>query len=769
MHACLARYRRAMVLLAVFGVLVLVPRLLPKPPLAALSPSSTAVYARNGELLRLTLAKDQQYRLPLPLQAIPPTLQQATLLYEDRWFYQHFGINPYALLRAIVQTYGRGTRQGASTITMQLARQLYHINSRQPLGKLWQCLAALWLEWRYRKDELLAAYLNTAPYGGNISGVGAASLIYFHKPASQLSLSEALTLAVVPQNPIRRAPAMPLPPALAQARQRLWQRWLQRHPEDQRFAVDMQLPMQVYRRADKPFIAPHLTDGLLRHYPNDTQIISSIDLGVQNAIKHQVDSLTVQQRTSGIRNAAVLMVDADTMAVTALVGSANFWDKAIAGQVNGVLAKRSPGSTLKPFVYALALEQGLLHPRTVLKDTPTRFGAFNPENFDGRFMGPVSAQDALVRSRNIPALTLAGQLKRPNLYEFLSLAGISGLAPEAHYGLTLSLGSAEVTMEELAKLYALLANQGRLRPLSYRADRSTDTAPHTPLLSAASAFITLDMLSHNARPDTKRPAIPWVAWKTGTSWGFKDAWAVGVVGRSVLVVWVGNFDNASNTAFIGIQTAAPLFFNIVDSLRAQGLWPGLAQLPTPPGSVRELEVCAASGDLPNPDCPVRVKTWFIPGVSPIKTSTLHRAVYVDNSNGQVVCKDQPNSHKEVYEFWDSDMLGLFQAAGMPRRVPPLLPPCYAPLAGTTGGLAIVSPATVGAYRISLSKPASLALRAHSQSGQPIYWFANKSYLGTSKPSETLAWQPTRAGRYTLRAVDALGVADVREVTVEIAP
>ena len=552
----------------------------PKKSLADEYQFSTALYARHGELLRLTLASDQQYRLWLPLVDIPKSLQTGTILYEDRWFYQHPGFNPLALLRSAWISYGRGAHQGGSTITMQVARQLYRIDSRNPWGKLKQIAAAVWLELRYSKSEILEAYLNTAPYGGNIVGVAAASLLYFHKPVAQLTLTEALTLAVIPQNPKQRFPnkrsEQPgLPPALQQARLRLWWRWLAEFPEAKRHAADFALPLTVYSKADKPFLAPHLTDKLLRQYPGEQHIRSSIDRRAQLSVKQTVDAYLQQNRTAGIRNAAVLMVDARNSQVRAMLGSGDYWDFGIKGQVNGTQAKRSPGSTLKPFIYALALDQGLLHPHTVLADTPASYGPYSPENFDNRFMGPITAQDALIRSRNIPALFLNAKLNQPGLYDFLKQAGVGGLKAESHYGLSLALGGGEVTMAELAQLYALLPNQGQWLPLQYRIGQQQPPAPIKTAISPASAYIILDMLSHNPRPDSKRPAFPKVAWKTGTSWGFKDAWAVGIVGRYVIVVWVGNFNNQGNTAFTGVKAAGSLFFSLIDSLRNQHLLEGL--------------------------------------------------------------------------------------------------------------------------------------------------------------------------------------------------
>jgi penicillin-binding protein 1C len=318
---------------------------LPKTPLSEYYPYSTAIYARHGELLRLTLAADQQYRLWVPLADIPQSLQSGTLLYEDRWVYWHPGFNPLALVRSAWKSYGRGAHQGGSTITMQVARQLYHIDSRHPVGKLWQIAAAIWLELRYAKRDILEAYLTTAPYGGNLVGVAAASLVYFHKPVSQLALTEALTLAVIPQNPTRRFPNQPatpsgLPKALQEARQRLWQRWLTSFPQDQRFVTDFALPLTVHGKTNKPFIAPHLTDLLLRQSPQQAIIDSSLDLSAQLNIKQTVDHYLQQNSTAGIHNAAVLLLDTRDMQVRAVLGSGNYRDSGIKGQVNATLAKR---------------------------------------------------------------------------------------------------------------------------------------------------------------------------------------------------------------------------------------------------------------------------------------------------------------------------------------------------------------------------------------------------------------------------------------------
>jgi penicillin-binding protein 1C len=745
-------------------------RLIPKPALSSHYPKSTAIYARHGELLRLTLAGDGQFRLWTPLAQIPASLRQSALLYEDRWFYRHPGVNPVALARAAWTTLAGENRQGGSTITMQVARQLYRIDSRSYLGKLGQIALALWLELRHGKDEILEAYLNGVSYGGNVVGIDAASRIYFHKPAQELNLVEALTLAVIPQNPARRVPARnALPASLLAARQRLWRSWIAQFPEDRRYAGDLALPLPVYSRRELAIEAPHLTDLLLQRCAGAETIRSGLDLNVQKSIERSLRHFLAANRGKGIRNAAALLIDTDSMQVRAMIGSADYRNAAIDGQVNGTLAKRSPGSTLKPFVYALALDQGLVHPRTILADLPTAFGPYSPENFDGRFIGPVTVQDALIRSRNVPAVATAAKLSGPTFYQFLQRAGLARLQSEQHYGLSLALGGGEVTMEELAELYALLANRGILSRVNYCGDRSK--ASPLPLLSRAASFITLDMLKHNPRPDWKRPDQHDTAWKTGTSWGFRDAWSVGVVGHYVLAVWVGNFDGSKNPALIGGRTAAPLFFSIIDSLRAQRLLEGLSD-PVPsfsPDTVSQIEVCAASGDLPNADCPVRAPTWFIPGKSPIKTSTLHRAVYFDEKTGRIVCPNSPHSRREIVEFWDSEMLRLFEQAGMPRRPAPQLPECYRNSSSPNDAPRIVSPSKAGTYALRLGKSSTLALKANTTTGSNVYWFANQSFIAKTAPSEAYSWLPGHPGRYLISAVDAEGRSASTEIRVELTP
>ncbi len=787
-------------LLLAFTCLLLIAvalRLYPKPRIASNYTSSIAVYDARGQLLRLTLAKDDRYRLWLPLDAIAPDIIEAFLLQEDRWFYQHPGINPLSLARGGWRTYvTREPRQGGSTITMQLARLMDRNQSRSITGKVKQIARALSLELKFSKHDILEAYLNLVPFGANIEGVGAASLIHFGKSTKALSLPETLTLAVIPQAPSKRTLIREGERAdgasLMGARLRLFTRWQARYPQAASQAGLMKLALNLRTANQLPFLAPHtvnqlLTRELTRDSGGSREIHSTLDMRLQRTLERQVHRYVERQRRIGIDNATAMLIDYRTMEVKAVVGSAGFHDKAINGQVNGTLAKRSPGSTLKPFIYALAMDQGLIHPLSVLKDSPAAFGPFSPENFDGAFIGPVTARDALIRSRNIPAVALAARLSQPSLYDFLKRSGVTRMQSEKHYGLALALGGGDVTMEELVTLYGVLANRGLLQPLNYRIDEKRRAAAHlhphphpssppdgVRLISEEASYMTLDILRANPRPEGTaagaRATVP-VAWKTGTSWGFRDAWSAGIFGPYVLAVWIGRFDSEGNPAYVGVQAAAPLFFQIVDAIAAEDRSLAEPVFRNPPNLTR-VEVCAASGDLPNVHCPLTATTWFVPGKSPIRVSDVHRALMIDTRTGRVACSPYEPGRVQpvVYEYWPSDLMRLFAQAGVPRRAPP---------SGECGGAAvggmppaISAPVRGAAYVMRAAQPERnvVPLVATAEGGVNIlYWFANDSFVTAGKPGVALPWKPAQAGRYLLRVVDEHGRADSREVVVSAAP
>ncbi|MGH6871477.1 MAG: penicillin-binding protein 1C [Rhizomicrobium sp.] len=760
-------------------------RLWPHPSLQSWKPSSLAVYDSKGRLLRLVLASDDRYRLWVPLKDISPQLVQAVLLHEDRWFYFHPGFNPYGLARGAFVTYVRhDNRQGGSTVTMQLARLLWPLHTRSPLGKLGQVGRAVELELFYSKHDILEAYLNFAPCGRNVEGVGAASIAYFNKPASALTLPEALALAVIPQNPVRHLRSASRSDApgfinrqLTLSRNRLYVRWLRGHPEDAALKPLFALPLSIRPLSALPFEAPHAVEQVMEARRiagagGDSRVTTTLDLDLQHALERQISRYVARNGDSGIRNASAILVDTRDMGVKALAGSANYFDRALSGQVNGTLARRSPGSTLKPFIYALGFDQGVLHPQTVLRDVPTSFGPYTPENFDGRFLGPITATDALNRSRNIPAVWVASQLHAPDLYQFLQSAGIGHLASEEHYGLALVLGGGEVSMQELAGLYAMLANGGMLQPLRLRAD--DPRTPGTRLLSPEATFMVMDMLRQHVRPDETSGAQPVhlpVYWKTGTSWAFRDAWTAGSFGPYVLVVWVGNFDGSGNPAFVGVDAAAPLFFQIVDAIQAD--MPRMtARALRPPSDLKRVEICLASGELPNQWCPERGKTWFIPGKSPIRVSDVHRPVTIDDATGLAACPPYTGKHvhEEIYEFWPSDLQQVFIEAGIPRRKPPQNAACLDAGAPQGQPPRIVAPSRGSAYvmRLKQRDPERITFNAIADADvHALYWFVDDAYVGRTAPGEMFYWQPREAGNFRVRTVDDRGRSDERPLAVRL--
>ena len=735
---------------------------LPKPPLVEGIDFSTRVRDRNGNILRVTLTADQKYRIWTSLKEISPALVDATLRFEDKYYEQHLGVNPVSLLRATWNlAFSRGTHAGASTITMQLARLRYHLQTRTVAGKLRQIIYALELERHYSKAQILEAYLNLAPYGRNIEGVGAASEIYFSKSAARVTSAEAVALSVIPQSPTRRALIAGGENERVTSAQ---QRWYLR-------STTKEAPSLTFRaeaRTRRHLTAPHFVEQILESRTAGTEIATTLDLSLQQMLEKRVADYIAQNRDRGIVNAAALLIDFKTMEVLAQIGSSDFSSVEIRGQVDGTRRPRSPGSTLKPLVYALALDQGKIHPLTLLKDAPHTFGDYNPENFDREFLGPIRACDALARSRNVPAVTLASDLSHPTFYEFLRNAEVALPKPASFYGLSLPLGGAEVTMEDLVRLYAALANGGRLQPL--RRTLQQPVSKSLRLVTPEAAFLTLDMLGQIPRPgltngDLNRSAP--VFWKTGTSHGFRDAWSVAVFDHYVLAVWIGNFDGKRNAAFIGRTAAAPLLFQMIDGLRATRPSHPEPHLPAPELNLKRVEFCAVSGQLPTAFCPHRTESWFIPGISPIATCDVHREVLVDASTGLRVAQDDGTRtlKREVYEFWPSDLLALFDRAGVPRKLPPPFLPTIDNELLSRGGHPpkINLPANEMTISHASENTATIPLRAETETGvRKLFWFADKTFLGACDAHAVLSWKPA-PGVYQLTALDDHGRSASRAV------
>jgi penicillin-binding protein 1C len=768
----------------------------PKPPLLDGVPFSARVFDRDGYLMRLGLAADEKYRIHTPLEDIAPELIEATLLYEDRHFYRHPGVNPFSVLRAVWSTCFGGRRMGASTITMQVARLRYRLDTSDISGKLRQIGRALALERHYGKREILEAYFNLAPYGGNIEGAGAAARIYFGTEARDLTLTESLSLVGVPQNPALRNPLRAekqSPHALEASRARLSGIWLSRHPQDAGNAFFHHLPIAVRGTSGLPFMAPHVAaEALLADAGRGAGIHTTIDSRVQSLLEEQVRAFTGRGAGLGLNNACAVLLHWPDMEIRALVGSADFHDRAILGQVDGTRARRSPGSTLKPFIYALALDQGLIHPQTVLYDAPVNFRGYDPENADGMFRGPLSARDSLVLSRNVPAVHLANRLSGPDLYAFLQM-GHAGLPYDRErYGLALVLGGGEISPRSLAALYAMLPNRGVWRepvlfrsglgasvPARARAVQSGAPAPALPmtsLLSPEAAALTLDMLRDN--PSALRmhyigrnfPKLP-LYWKTGTSNGRRDAWAAGVFGPYVLVVWVGNFDGSPNPAFVGASSAAVLFLDAAGALNASGNLRDLPLAHMGELNLKRVRMCADTGDVKTDLCPETVSGWFIPGVSPIADSGIYREILVDTRTGLRACvEDEGRTRREVWAFWPSDLQAMFSAAGAgKKRPPPFGPECEQAALGQAP--MILSPKEGFVYMRSASRTQGgsigLRARADAEAGE-LYWFYEDKFIGRSAPDAVLSWVPP-GGSGTLRVLDDAGRFAHRALRVELMP
>ncbi len=728
-------------------------------PLSGMS-FSRAVYDREGGLLRLTLSQDQKYRKFTDLKNISPHVREAFLMREDRMFYLHPGFNPAALFKAAAGLL-RGETRGASTITMQLARLKYGLETKTIRGKAFQILCALYLEFRYSKSSILEAYLNLIPLGHNVEGVPAASLIYFGKPASELNPVEAITLCIIPPSPARRTRASARSAEeIDRFRRRLFDEWAAKHPEDRELILSV--GHAVLPRDPLPFLAPHFTDMVLADPRNsgEIEIKTTLRRNLQAALERSVRNYIKSKKSLGIKNAAALLLDVHTNQIAAQIGSADFTDESIDGQVDGTRALRSPGSALKPLLYALAVDRGIIHPRTVLKDAPIQFSTYSPENFEGEFLGPLSAQSALVLSRNVPAIYIAAKMK-PDFSDFLKSAGVPMPRPKEYYGLAPILGGVEITMQQLASLYGALAAGGVQRPVTFE-DRITGGRS---IFSPQAAFITLEMLK-SAREDGSAEEwmnIPFtVYWKTGTSSGFRDAWTAGIFGDFILVVWIGNFDGESNPAFVGREAALPLFLAISRAVAAQN--PGMRDWISQPQGISRIEVCSVSGKLPRSICPLRASTWYIPGKSPIDPCDVHREIAIDTDTGLRACPGARNVRREVFEVWPSDIDRVLKTAGLPRKLPPKFSAECQERDERAEPPSITSPVRGVAYEAD-AKGEEIALSAAADgSVSELYWFIGESFVGRTKPGESLFWKAV-PGTFQVRVTDSGGGSDQMELRV----
>nr|WP_244314301.1 penicillin-binding protein 1C [Pannonibacter sp. XCT-53] len=586
----------ALLALAAGGALYHQVATAPLPPRLADISVSRVVLDRNGDLLRAFATRDERWRLPVRLDEIDPLYIRMLMAFEDRRFRAHHGVDPLALGRAALQTLSRQRIvSGGSTLTMQVVRLLNEAPTRSLAAKWQQMIGALALEQRLGKDDILSLYVMRAPFGGNLEGVRAASLVWFGKEPRRLTPAEAALLVALPQAPEARRPDR-FPEAARRARDRVLDRAVEAGVLSVEDAQAARLdPVPVVRRA-MPMIAPHLTSLVAAANPAAVSQTLTLDRDLQRAMEQLVAAKALQLGPQ--MSAALLVADHGTGEILASVGSPGLADDGRQGYVDMTGAVRSPGSALKPLIYGLAFEQGVAHPESFIEDRPVRIAGYDPTNFDLSFQGTVTVREALQLSLNIPAVKLLEAVGPAQLTARLRRTGITPVLPEGLTpGLAIGLGGVGLTLRDLTTLYASIAAGGRPLRLVHMAGESARLTPALPVLEPVPAWYVADILARAPRPSTAADAG--IAFKTGTAYGYRDAVAVGFDGRHVVGVWTGRADGTPVPGMTGLTSAAPILFEAFDRLG-----PSRVPLPAAPGGVLSL----ATAGLPQPLRRARVRT-----------------------------------------------------------------------------------------------------------------------------------------------------------------
>ena len=756
-------------------------------------PSSTVILDRNGEILRVFLSKNDTWQIDEPLlDQISQKLQSAVLAYEDRWFYLHPGINPFSIIQALITNIRSGQiLRGGSTITMQLARMMKP-KERTVINKITEMFRAFQIESHFSKDEILTYYLNIAPYGGNIVGSTAASLVYFNKSQKHLSLGEASLLAAIPNSPTHLRPDIN-PTMAKQARAKVLRRMLNRRMiSNQAFyeAMDEPIPTRRYRM---PFNAPHISRLLKQQYPDRNHIYSTIDSHMQNKSEQILRQYLAPLQKQDISNGSVVIMDVNTREILTVVGSYDFFDRKNHGQVNGAIAPRSPGSALKPFIYGIALNRGFVTPSSLLNDVPINYNGYRPVNYNRQNRGYVTVREALTKSLNVPAINLCVKLGDNGIYSFLKRAGISTLdKPKVHYGLSLILGSAEVQLIELTNLYASLADHGRITAYkmakpqktndmsqnkrgkhfeSSQRFRNTSHRTGKQLFSPETSFILSEILSDVRRPDLASSFeattdLPKVAWKTGTSYGHRDAWSIGYTPNLAIGVWVGNFDGHGTAGLVGSEVAAPILFAIFNAVIDKDNARWFDQ----PHGVQTRQVCALSGMTKSNFCPKTKKDFYITSVSSPEICSIHKPIQIDNQTGMQLCsycRLGRTYHEKIFEEWNPEIATWLNRSGyMMTKIPQHNPDCNGIISGSVP--IIKSPSSEAVHQIRPGIPLKyqkILLEASvSNRIKQIFWFLNGELVFKGNPSQKFFLVPI-AGEHTLTCVDSEGKSISQTLTI----
>lgn len=736
--------------------------------------SSDLYLSHEGEILRLTTNSKEQFLVWQSLDQYPKELKEYLIHAEDQQYYRHPGVNPFAIVDALIQWGIKGSRlRGASTITMQLARLHYGIHTQSIFGKVNQMLAALYIEASLSKSQILEAYLNLAPMGRNIQGFETASLIYFHRTSKKLAPEEILLLVSFPQNPalIKHSKKTTVDDYHINRAEKL----LKVLKNDQIVKTDRAFhfnDVEILPIEALPFQAPHYIDQLIASKKYKGIVQTNLKIKIQNSLERLLDLYVGKKNRKGIKNAAFAVYNWKENQLVAISGSANFFNNEIHGQVNGTLSKRSPGSSLKPFAYALGLDQGIIHPELVIHDAPSMYKL--PQNYDKGFLGPISVSKALNLSRNVPAVMLSAQLEGPSFHSFLKMTGEDDLKPQSFYGHTLVLGTKEMSLQRILNLYNALARNGVYLPLNLVGDKNDNEESGVQIFSKEAAVLVKDMLGKTPRPifngNQYQKEPDHIYWKTGTSWGYRDAWTFGIQGEYVLGVWVGNFTSIESEHFVGAESAAPLFFNLLNGLpkkkrRVLNLWHQYAS------RLVETKVCSHSGMHPSKHCPSQKVATIISGVSPTKKCQIHRPVLISKASKKRSClQSHEETETKVFEFWPSHVEQLYERIGLFLKGPPeYTKECRLVLGIENQGLAprIIYPKRNNKFILSRKmNRGDFVLKASAESGvKDLYWYSKNKFLGKSRPDQPISVALT-AGAHTIRVIDGLGRSESRKIFVE---
>ena len=723
-------------------------------------PYSTVVADRNGELLGARIATDGQWRFP-PRENVPEKFRQCLVVFEDKRFYRHWGVDPLALARAIAMNIEhKSIVSGGSTLTMQTIR-LSRQKPRTFREKLVEMVLATRLEWRYSKDEILALYASHAPFGGNVVGLDAAAWRYFGHEADELSWAEAAMLAVLPNAPAIVHLSKGRETLLAK-RNRLLKLLEERGVIDEstcELALTEPLPEKPL---PLPSMAPHLVS---RFYlsRNGKKTRTSIDKALQTQVENIAERWNRRFSQSNIRDMAILVIDIPNNTVAAYCGNVHFDRQQSGSQVDIIQSPRSTGSILKPLLFQAMFREGSLLPGMLIPDIPLNFNGFSPQNFNMRYEGAVPAADALARSLNVPAVVMLQRYGIAKFHRLLQQQGFRFInKSSSHYGLSLILGGAEATLWEVTNAYKNLAlSITDKSPASLLASPPQAEAVRPQSLSAeeaGAAWLTLSALTEVNRPggiDWKfLPSMQTVAWKTGTSYGFRDAWAVGITPRFVVGVWVGNATGEGKPELVGVQTAAPVMFDVFSIL------PASPWFQRPQGIFVEADICKQSGHLKGRFCPEAETRLILPAGLHSEPCPYHHPVTLSaDGNWQVYEGDEEaGATRHVPWFTLPPAEEWFYKQHHPEYKS--LPP-FKKADGGSGHapLQFIYPSTNARIRLAKQmdgRPGVMTAElAHSHPGETVYWHLDNNYVAQTQDLHKVSLRPDK-GKHHLTAVDSKG-------------